>query len=185
MKKLFTLFFTLLFAASLVAQCDPILNPCLPVEIQYFNAQSVKGGVQLNWATASETNSSHFVVEKSFDAKEWTVLAKIKTFNKPSNYSFDDASNLSAYYRLSEVGTDEKIEVFKAIFVERFSSKLEVFPNPSVGAVTISSKRNVEIYNSVGILVRRTDVGETRISNLPQGLYVAKSGAETVLLVVQ
>ena len=157
----------------------------LKVEMLYFNGQSVKGGVQLNWATASEVNSSHFLLEKSTDAMTWTTLATIKTFNKPTNYSYDDVGNISAYYRLSEVGTDGKTEIFKAIFVEKFSKGLEVFPNPAASVVNISSKKPFAIYDLTGRLYRSALSGSTVISDMPKGVYIVRAGAEIQRIIVQ
>lgn len=185
MKKFFTILSIAFFAVNLYCQCPTFPNCPLAVEMLYFNSQAVKGGVKLSWATASEVNSSHFLLEKSSDAVTWTELAEIKTFNKPTHYEYDDLSNISAYYRLSEIGTDGKTEVFRAIYVERFAAKLEVFPNPSSGSITISSKNNVEIFDVLGRLVRNTVQGETRIPNMSKGIYTAKSGSETVRLIVQ
>ncbi len=157
----------------------------LKVELLYFTGQAVKGGVQLNWATASESNSAQFILEKSLDARTWQMLSKINTNNKPSNYSYDDLSSISAYYRLSEVGTDGKIEVFKAIFVQRFSKKLEIFPNPTTASITIVSKESIVIYDLMGKVVRSESSGIITISNLPKGIYFVKSGEETSRIIVQ
>ena len=157
----------------------------LKVEMLYFNGQSVKGGVQLNWATASETNSSHFLLERSIDARSWQLLSTIKTNNKPSNYSYDDVGNISAYYRLGEVGTDGKTEIFKAIFVEKKDSKLTIFPNPTTAAVTIVSAQPILIYDLTGKLYRSELGGNAVISNLPKGVYLVRAGAEAQRVIVQ
>ena len=42
------------------------VNP-LPVSMLFFNARNMNGDVQLNWATASETNNKGFMMERSMD----------------------------------------------------------------------------------------------------------------------
>lgn len=157
----------------------------LKVEMLYFNGQSVKGGVRLNWATSDETNSSHFLLERSIDAKNWQLLSSIKTNNKASVYRYYDASNLSAYYRLSEVSSDGKVEVFKAIYVEKESKGLQVFPNPSNGTATIVSEKTVDIFNALGQKVGSMRTGQSNFTDLKKGLYVLKTDSESVKFVVQ
>jgi hypothetical protein len=77
----------------------------------------------LKWATASEQNSSHFIVEKSTDGENWREIA-----NKPSAgnsteklyYSFSDDINYLGlnYYRLVQYDIDGKFELYGPIALD-------------------------------------------------------------------
>ena len=160
----------------------------LPIELTYFNAVVKKNGtVELNWQTASERNASHFEIERSVDATHWSRIATIKAKNKPSSYVTSDDTPLSigAYYRLKQIDLDGKFEVFKNVFVERKDNKLTIFPNPTKSAITIVSNSQVTIYDVSGKVVRTAQSGTVTISDLPKGIFIAKSGEEISRIVVQ
>lgn len=191
MKKIFTMFFALLFAASLFAQpCDPATDPdckVLKVELTYFTGQSVKGGVQLNWQTASEQNANYFIIERSVNGSDFSRIGTVKANNKPTTYGYDDKYPLSigAYYRLIEVDLNEKKEVFRSIFVEQLEKRLTIFPNPTLSTIHIVSEHVVDIYDSFGRLYRSEKSGNVTISDLPKGVYIVRSGSELQRVIVQ
>jgi hypothetical protein len=92
----------------------------LPVELLYFEGTQYSTFNMLKWATASEQNSSHFIVEKSTDGENWREIA-----NKPSAgnsteklyYSFSDDINYLGlnYYRLVQYDIDGKFEIYGPI----------------------------------------------------------------------
>jgi hypothetical protein len=61
----------------------------------------------LKWSTASETNNSHFIIEKSFDAINFFEIGNVAGAGNSSTtlyYSFTDNNvNGFAYYRLKQV----------------------------------------------------------------------------------
>jgi hypothetical protein len=115
----------------------------LPVTLVQFTATQSQNDVMLNWATATETNSSHFIVERSVNGKTFEAVAKVKASGKSNsvmNYrSFDEnafrvtASN-TLYYRLKMVDNDGKYEYSKTAIVsikdKKETAPLSVFPNP-------------------------------------------------------
>ncbi|MBX7204710.1 MAG: G8 domain-containing protein, partial [Bacteroidia bacterium] len=88
----------------------------LPVTWLSFNAKRAgETSVNLKWSTASEINNSHFEIERSADAKNFTVIGKVKgngTTSQVSNYTYSDASGVAAncYYRLRQVDLNGKSE---------------------------------------------------------------------------
>jgi hypothetical protein len=74
--------------------------------------------VDLKWATASEKNVSHFIIEKSMDGKNYSQAGIVFAYGNTSetmNYPFFEKninSNQEAtiYYRLSSVTNDGKVE---------------------------------------------------------------------------
>ena len=74
--------------------------------------------VDLRWATTSEKNVSHFVIEKSIDGKNYSQAGIVFAFGNTTetmNYPFFE-KNINAsqegiiYYRLNSVTNDGKIE---------------------------------------------------------------------------
>jgi hypothetical protein len=79
----------------------------LPVSLIYFNALCETNFVELNWATASESNSSHFDIEKSTDGVNWSVIHQTPAQGNSSqivNYTYRDYNPESqvSYYRLHQ-----------------------------------------------------------------------------------
>lgn len=83
----------------------------LPVEMVSFEGRGSDLGNQLWWATASETNSSYFLIERSTDGKLWqsigTVVA-VGNSQTTQNYNFTDVdySEVVNYYRLIQWDKD-------------------------------------------------------------------------------
>lgn len=158
-----------------------------PVELTYFTATLKNNVVKLAFETALEVNASHFEIERSVDAKNWSRIATVKAANKPTRYSVTDDAPLSigAYYRLKQVDLDGQFEVFKNVFVEQEKGKLTIFPNPTTASVTIVSKENIAIYDLSGKLYRSELGGNAVISNLPKGVYLVRAGSEVQRVIVQ
>jgi hypothetical protein len=83
----------------------------LPVELTKFTALVVAKAVELNWTTASEQDSRHFEIERSGDAKNFTIIGKVNaqgTTSLTTHYTFHDREPLLglSYYRLKQVDED-------------------------------------------------------------------------------
>lgn len=80
----------------------------LPVTWLSFQGSMVDQAVQLTWATATESNSDYFEVQRSFNGLSFHPLGIVKASgnsNRVVNYSFVDSKlegNI-AYYRLKQV----------------------------------------------------------------------------------
>lgn len=105
-------------------------NDCsvLPVELMYFEAIAIHNGVKLQWATASETNSDYFLIEKSRDGFHWTTVNMVKSAgnsNELLEYSIVDAVAQSGvvYYRLKQVDFNGAYEYFAPVAVELTSGE--------------------------------------------------------------
>ena len=115
-------------------------NP-LPVVLLNFSATCIDDNtVNVKWSTASENNSSYFLVEKSIDGSSWESLStETAAGNSTSilNYSLIDnrINKSNNYYRLTQFDLDGKNETFN-IVIANCSSEIErnqigIFPNPS------------------------------------------------------
>jgi hypothetical protein len=92
----------------------------LPVELLYFEGTQYSTFNMLKWATASEQNSSHFIVENSIDGENWKEIGiKTAAGNSTENiyYSFSDDINYLGlnYYRLVQYDIDGKFEIYGPI----------------------------------------------------------------------
>jgi hypothetical protein len=123
-----------------MAQTAKIGMQALPVEMLFFKGRQEKNAVVLEWATATEKNNDHFVVERSQDGKSFEPIGKVRG-NQNSNqlhaYSFTDekAPASVVYYRLKQVDTDGAYDFSNVIVLDRSkASKAEpalVYPNPT------------------------------------------------------
>ena len=128
----------------------------LPVEMVSFFANCSEDNVELYWQTASEHNSSHFVLERSVDGIKWEKLGEVAAAGNSTstlNYSFIDVSLLArttSYYRLIQIDFDGENETYGPLSstCEAINAfELVVSPNPSAGkfSLKIDTKRSQEI----------------------------------------
>jgi hypothetical protein len=88
-----------------------ITNGALPVELLYFDGTAYDKTNYLEWATATEHNSSHFVVEKSEDGYEWTSIGQQwAAINSTQEIRYDlmddNVYPVINYYRLKQFDID-------------------------------------------------------------------------------
>ncbi|MCB9357920.1 MAG: T9SS type A sorting domain-containing protein [Calditrichaeota bacterium] len=88
------------------------IDNILPVEMASFDAVGMEDAVQVNWTTATEHNTSHFILDRSTNLNTWTTVAQLNARGEStsaSNYSFTDANveaGTSYSYRLTVVDMD-------------------------------------------------------------------------------
>lgn len=127
--------------------------PVLPIELLSFTGYHDGENNVLNWSTASEKNADQFLVEKSRDGINYTVIGIVGANGNSSTlqqYSFLDTDVWTGdnYYRLKMVDFDGKHEFSNAIniTIEGVASPdaktyiLSVYPNPT------DSKTRVEMF---------------------------------------
>ena len=141
----------------------------IPVELVSFTANQQDKKIVLNWKTATETNNSHFEVERKFKNQEWEkldVVAGAGTITEYRNYFYEDdftslPYNGTVLYRLKQVDYNGEFEYSNVIAVEAEFIPTEIsisqnYPNPFNPVTTIKYWLNVEanvridIYNSLG-----------------------------------
>lgn len=162
----------------------------LPVNMISYTAETVASDVVLNWKTSSELNNSHFVVERSSDANNWTVLAQVeavKEQNAVNDYTYTDRNALEgiSYYRLTQVDLDGKTTVYNNILMVNHQAevKFEVYPNPATTQFTISGENielaDINILDAMGHVVQlQGEVNGSSITystdELNAGIYIVK-----------
>lgn len=150
-------------------------NPCnctnpLPVELIDFSAEATNNGnVMLKWSTASETNNSHFQVQRSIDGSRFDFLTVIEgsgSTNIPTHYVYEDKSpfNGRTYYRLKQVDLDGGFEYspIRQVYLEGIG--ISIFPSPATDEITIrplaklNSDAIIEVVNADARLLHRYQI---------------------------
>ena len=123
----------------------PLTGTVIPVELLNFEVQlSKEATVLLQWATASESASSHFEIQHLSSLNAKGVFEKIGIVpaagnsleHKHYNFLHETPANGLNYYRLKIVDSDSSFE-FSPIRVIKVAanSEVKVFPNPTKGVV--------------------------------------------------
>lgn len=164
----------------------------LPVELTTFSVQQSKEEVILDWTTATEFNSSHFEIERSFDLEDWTFIGTVEAKGESQvevDYSLiDEKPGLGKnYYRILQYDLDGRMEYSKVVSINLRTEKLiSLFPNPvSSDLVNIKGNTNklqsveIEIFDYAGQLVQRNNLdlsyqNTLSIDQLENGIYFMK-----------
>lgn len=173
------------------------LPSTLPVSLLRFQANLKEKNALLNWSTTNHYNFSHFVVEKSVDArsfKEAAIVFAPETTSSENNFNYKDnlqnCTDKTIYYRLKMVDVDGKSsysETRMLRLTEEQKVQISTFPNPATNEVRVMIPNNwqekmvtYEIYNSTGVLVQRyqnkqaAQVQQLNVRQLKTGNYILK-----------
>jgi hypothetical protein len=173
------------------------LSTVLPLELLTFQAQNTEGPNKLTWQTATETNTSHFDIERSPDGKAFEKIGEVKAKGSNSEYQYLDKIGAfsTIYYRLKINDLDGKSDYSKVVNltakVKGFSAK--VYPNPLKDQATIEitteqkTDVSIELYDVIGRQVKRLKVENTEwvltmpmsMNDLSSGTYFLKISSNT------
>ncbi len=181
-------------AAALTDLVNNQTSTALPVEFIDFVAETMFDKNHLKWATASETNNSHFIVQKKMKG-EWENIGQVEgnsTTIEKQTYDFWDASVQAGntyYYRIKQVDFDGSYEYssIKTVdFSKRLNNRVKVVENPvnkNLNLSITSNKKGTYVYslrNMQGHQMRQGQVKVNKGSNhysisikdVPAGLYL-------------
>ena len=163
-----------------------------PVQFTMYDVRFTNGGVMggfvaNTWTTATETNTSHFNVQRSLNGKDFTTLAAVPTKGL-GNYEFIDNQlpithdQLTLYYRLEIVDKDgsKTYSEVKNVELGIRNLGLSVYPNPAKDAVTINCKgmREARVMDCWGRVVFQSTVNSHLLTmntkQLPKGVYMVQ-----------
>ncbi len=124
------------------------VNQALPIELISFQANcKADNTVAVTWTTASEHNTSHYVVEKSRDGFNWRLFDQTAAAGNSTElltYEIIDSEKASGttYYRLTQFDNDGLFEVFNPVSVncngEKPNNHITTYPNPSFEGFYVS-----------------------------------------------
>ena len=155
----------------------------LPVVITNFTATTTANKVNLAWTTQQESNSSHFVVERSNDGSNWSAVVTIKAAGNSSiarNYNASDVAPVNgvAHYRLKMVDQDGKFAYSATRSVRTNAvAAMKLYPNPAVEKINItldvrSGKTTVKLFNQNGqLMIAKNIAANTSLTALPVQQY--------------
>jgi Secretion system C-terminal sorting domain/Prolyl oligopeptidase family len=173
----------------------------LPVTLTSFDAIAKNNAVDLTWNTESESNSSHFAVERSSNGREFKEIGRVKSSGNSTtakNYKFTDNNPLSGnnYYRLKMVDLDATFKYSEVRRVSMNGSDLEFSfgPNPVINEANIRitgnqrTRLNVTVTDLMGRTLKSMSFSKTDIvfsqkinlAELPAGQYVLSVKGDNV-----
>ena len=152
-------------------------NGPLPLNLIAFKAKkSSDKDAYISWTTANEENTSHFIVQRSFDKNNWTDVGTVGAAGYSidirnyelydSNVNSGRSNRLQVYYRLKMFDLDGKNSlspiqsvVFNNGTVTK-SNEFLVYPNPASDGIQIEWDNNnldqptsLEFYDVAGKLI--------------------------------
>jgi hypothetical protein len=166
----------------------------LPLLYDYFNGKVLTTGNLLKWRTLTETNSSHFNIQKSNDGVEFYTIKSIYSNAKNGNSQqplLDQKIKIgSTFYRIEQVDIDNKMSYSKSIELINYNSGgITIYPNPALNEVNVvlnninlDVKTNIEITDIYGKVIEKVSAINNsnnnklkiNISSLTKGIYFIK-----------
>lgn len=164
----------------------------LNVNWLHFTAQRQHNDVVLDWATASEENSSHFTVQRSSDGSHFEDIGEVAAAGNSSTtreYQFTDNRPLTGYnyYRLLQVDRDGSTELSNVVVVnfEDDSWNVQLAPNPVHDVLQVQLQNEQDLncqWSLIDVQGRILQEGQEQLGNglqqlsidcknLPSGLY--------------
>jgi hypothetical protein len=179
-----------LASASSLRASPQFQSGTLPVVLTDFKVSENGSSVAISWKTATELNSSHFVVERSTDGKDWAAIGTIQAAGNVSveqNYSFTDAAPADGvnYYRLRIVDIDNSfiLSLIKTASFKATDLVMVTGPNPATSYlnINVSTPGNqpyrIRLVNRSGQVVydqkqaASTKRLQLNVSNYAEGTY--------------
>ena len=164
----------------------------LPVNLVSFTAKKLNESVKLTWTTASESNTSAFILERSVNSGSWETIASLPANGNTAsliNYFSIDAhpgkgNNL---YRLKMIDQNGQFD-YSVIRRVNFDATISymVYPNPATTVLNIAmdnttgSRTSVQVLNVQGQVIMNKQYAvndqlvQLNISALTSGIYLLK-----------
>ncbi len=137
-------------------------------------------------------NKRLLISSLSFESFDISNPVLYITFKGKTTFTGADFKEVNSYLAGNKVSSRlELASQTNAIKIDSNPSKpLSVLPNPNKGSFVIftsSNKSLIEIYNSIGMLVKSiiSPNDKENVSELPSGMYLIKVGKETIKVIVE
>jgi type IX secretion system substrate protein len=145
-----------------------------------FDVQVCDRNTVMIQSTRPESDSFEYVLEKSWDDKNWERIADIKSQLLPYYDYIDlDATSTLGYYRIAQRKHGQLVAVSETKSVQVGSpAKLYLWPTPANDILHVQSpfvNGNIDIIDGDGRLVRKMTVTDpithVQLQALPAGMY--------------
>jgi hypothetical protein len=136
----------------------------LPAGDLQFTASEHDENVTLNWEAEQENGIEFYIVERSSNSENWTLVGKVAKQFSNGGYDLEDDSPEHGwqYYRLRQMDANGGIQreaTTSVFFHGETRVNFEVFPNPTKGSFTVmlseglsKQSRRLEIFNTMGMI---------------------------------
>lgn len=192
------------YTSKVLLKKGPITGT-LPVKLATFGAAAANGKVQVKWEATSEVNSSHYIIQRSSNGRNFAEVGKVNSqnsINSMSEYNFVDVLPLkgTSYYRLAMVDKDGSVEYSKIANIRiDFTNSLTIenlvvsSTNANVKFTLYSNEKqpvNVAVLDEAGRTLVNTRLAvqegantiDRKIQGISTGIYYVKvytAGGET------
>ncbi len=168
------------------ANCSFLL---MSSKIKRFTAERRNDVVDLNWITLSEEFVVSYSIERSEDGIHFKTIGEVPSLNSSSEFTYefsdDDVSDLTDYYRLKIISLNEAPQYSELVVVPSSSlnSDFEIYQNRN--SITIEARDEdtlveITIYNSLG----QNIFGRKTILTDDNQYIIEKASIETGLHVI-
>ncbi len=167
-------------------------NHPLPVELISFDAVQNETAVDLKWETATEINNDYFILEKSGDGINFSLLDSMDGAGNSSSlldYYYSDKNPMPgiSYYRLNQVDNSGIKNNLKTISVNFEGLEIiSTYPNPAENEVKFLINTSQDTYATYSIYDMKGQISRSErllfqkgvtnllvdITNLAQSFYV-------------
>ncbi|MGN6418703.1 MAG: cadherin-like beta sandwich domain-containing protein [Pseudobacter sp.] len=178
-----------------------IQEGALPVKLAAFTAKQVNSGIQLNWQTATEINSSFFLLQRSSDARNWKEIAKLNAAGESNSviqYGYTDRTPASGrnFYRLMMVDRDGYTEFSDIVIAgaNAVQKGISLYPVPAGSFIFAEAGSQAKdlifvITDTDGKEVKRgrlmKPVEQININDLKSGVYYFKAANNNAIKFVK
>jgi ELWxxDGT repeat protein len=161
----------------------------LPLKFVAFSVRKcINNAACLTWNTSYEQNVSHFDIERSVDAKNYTVVGSKRASNQLQN-GYTATDELSAiqgkkivYYRIKQVDKDGKSALSNIQTLKLDDKLIQVYPTMVGSTLSVvnegASNASIQFYNADARLVLqyalRKGANHLEVGNLASGMYFYK-----------
>lgn len=172
-----------------------------PVTLKEYKVKCNDKGTMISWITATESNTSHFEIEKSVNGADWVRIDNVTAAgnsNSDRNYQYLDLEGGRAYYRIKQIDLDGKSVYTSVISANCAPMKTSVvlFPVPARDKLTVvvnsvvSTRTDLQVIDMSGKLVRRVPVQVNQgnnnfilnVNDLPGGQYMLTSSDPQIMI---
>ena len=169
----------------------------LPVTYLSFTAQKQGSQVQLQWSTAQEQNSSHFVLQHSTDNRNWKSIGSIPAVGNSDevhNYEYTHATPAAGLnlYRIEQVDRDGKSSYSQIakLNIDGSAGQNLLYNSISNNKIQLQLERPaaIALYSHDGkLLMRKQYAGGLHIidaSGFAKGIYLLRIGNHTEKIIL-